>query len=379
MSQPKEPTQYEGVRVASKSSIEIDFRYCNIRCKERLKLKPTTTNIKRASNHRGAVLIAIGNGTFDYATTFPDSKRRHFFRLINQVLSSGDYFSSWLESNQDIFKASTYADHKLTFENQIIPALGEIPLIDLRRADVRDWAKTKTCGLKRMRNIIGVIRSALDDAVEDEYIDGNPLTGWKYKKQEPPKEDHVEPFTREEQTAILSKAKGQEKNFIQFAFWSGLRTSELAALTWKDINFDKGEIRINKAKTKAAEKPEKPKNETSSRTVKLLPPAREALKAQKKLTTGLVFINEEGTYLTPDDISDDMWKPVLKKAGVNYRNPYQTRHTYASMMLSAGEPLAWVSKQMGHSSIVTTATKYVRWIPESDPLVGNRAVELFTT
>jgi len=74
-----------------------------------------------------------------------------------------------------------------------------------------------------------------------------------------------------------------------------------------------------------------------------------------------------------------MWKPVLKKAGVKYRNPYQTRHTYASMMLSASEPLAWVSKQMGHSSIVTTATKYVRWIPESDPLVGNRAVEMFTT
>jgi integrase len=47
-------------------------------------------------------------------------------------------------------------------------------------------------------------------------------------------------------------------------------------------------------------------------------------------------------------------------------------------MLSAKEPLLWVSQQMGHADVLVTAKKYVRWIPESDPLVGSRAVEMFT-
>lgn len=378
MSQTKKPVQYEGVRPASKSSIEIDFYYCDIRCKERIKLKPTPANLKEASNHRGAVLSAIKAGTFDYAITFPNSKKRHLFRTIEQDFSLGDYLNTWFSKNRAAYKSSTYKDNGRKIHNQIIPALGEIPLIHLRRGHVREWADTLTCKLKSVRNLIGPLRTALNDAVEDDYISENPLAGWKYKRHEPPKEEHVIPFTREEQAAILLVAEGQTKNFIQFAFWSGLRTSELVALTWDDIDFDKGEIRINKAKTEAADKPEKPKTKASIRQVKLLPPAREALMAQKKLTNNLIFVNEEETYLTPNEINNDMWKPALKEAGVEYRNPYQTRHTFASMMLSAEEPLLWVSRQMGHSDVLVTAKKYVRWIPESDPLVGSRAVKMFT-
>ena len=378
MSDPKKPIQCEGVRKASKSSIKIDFRYCGIRCREPLKLKPTATNLKRASNHRGAVLSAIEAGTFDYATTFPDSKRRHLFHTIEQNFSLGDYLSIWFGKNRAAYKSSTYEDNERKVKNQLIPALGDIPLTDLHSVHVRDWAETLTCKLKTVRNIIGPLRTALKHAVEDKYLETNPLADWKYTRQEEPEEYHVVPFTQEEQTAIVSAAKGQSKNFIKFAFWSGLRTSELVALTWDDIDFDKGEIRVNKGKTKAADKPEKPKTKSSIRQVKLLPPAREALKAQKKLTNGLVFVNEEGTYLTPNDINNDMWKPVLKEADVKYRNPYQTRHTYASMMISASEPLAWVSQQMGHAHVIVTAKKYARWIPNSDPLVGSRVVGMFS-
>lgn len=83
-----------------------------------------------------------------------------------------------------------------------------------------------------------------------------------------------------------------------------------------------------------------------------------------------------GGYLSVRHI-DGFWTRALCKAGVRHRNAYQTRHTYASMMLSAGEPLAWVSNQLGHSSVLVTAQKYARWIPDSDPLAGNRAVEKF--
>ncbi|MCF6251434.1 MAG: hypothetical protein L3J75_09225 [Methylococcaceae bacterium] len=49
-----------------------------------------------------------------------------------------------------------------------------------------------------------------------------------------------------------------------------------------------------------------------------------------------------------------------------------------SMMLSAGEPLAWVSKQLGHSNVLMTAKTYATWIPDSQPEAGNKVVELFS-
>jgi integrase len=42
------------------------------------------------------------------------------------------------------------------------------------------------------------------------------------------------------------------------------------------------------------------------------------------------------------------WIPALKKAGLKYRNPYQTRHTFASTLLSRGENQLWITQQMGH-------------------------------
>ena len=59
------------------------------------------------------------------------------------------------------------------------------------------------------------------------------------------------------------------------------------------------------------------------------------------------------------------------------RHPYQTRHTYAGMMLSAGESPMWVAQQMGHSDWTMIARIYGRWIPEAAPDAGQKAVKIF--
>ncbi|KAB8060472.1 phage baseplate assembly protein V [Janthinobacterium violaceinigrum] len=55
-----------GVKAASESSIEITFMYRGTRCRERIALKPTSANLKRAENHRAAILHAIATNSFDY-------------------------------------------------------------------------------------------------------------------------------------------------------------------------------------------------------------------------------------------------------------------------------------------------------------------------
>lgn len=79
----------------------------------------------------------------------------------------------------------------------------------------------------------------------------------------------------------------------------------------------------------------------------------------------------------PNNEDQEAWKTTLSRARVRYRNLYQTRHTFASMMLSAGEREIWVANQMGHSDTTSIRRNYGRWIPSSDPHAGDRAVALF--
>lgn len=67
--------QFEGVRPASESSIEIDFNYAGQSFKERIRLKPTPSNLKKAADRRAAILKAIDEGIFNYLEYFPNSKQ----------------------------------------------------------------------------------------------------------------------------------------------------------------------------------------------------------------------------------------------------------------------------------------------------------------
>lgn len=376
---------YEGVRAASDSTIEIDFYYAGRRCRERLKLKPSPTNLKRASNHRAAIMASIDAGTFDYAVTFPNSKRAQLLtRRVGLALTLSAYLDDWLTAKRPTLKASTYEGYRKAIYGTINPALGELPLANIRRGHVKEMAATMSAGNKRIANVLSILRSALQDAMIDEMIEANPVAGWTYRKAMPPQDDkEVDPLSSDEQGALLRVLDGQARNLIQFAIWTGLRTSELVALNWSDIDFERGEIHVRRAHTQAARnQSETTKTRAGSRDVKLLPPALIALNDQKKYTLlkgQEIFQNPRtGERWTGDQpIRKTLWSHALKRAGLRYRNPYQTRHTYASMMLSAGEHPMWVAQQMGHTDWGMIRRIYGHWIPEADKGAGGKAVQMF--
>ncbi|WP_350283935.1 Arm DNA-binding domain-containing protein [Nitrosomonas sp.] len=372
--------KYPGVRAASESSIEIDFYYNGQRCRERINLKPTPANLKKASQHRAAILNAIDNGSFDYSYTFPRSRNADKFAPTQYTVKS--YLTEWLANKRPTIKASTYNDYKKIINNLIIQQFGAKLLHTLSRNDIRTWIAALDCSNKRISNILSPLRTALQDAQHDDLIQVNPLLNWTYKRNEAPQtKQHVDPLTKEEQELIIATATGAVRNQIITFLWTGMRTSELIALEWKDVDFKRRKISINKAMTHAAKVDETTKTKTGTREIDMLPPVERALTDQKQYTLlqgGKVFHNPTtGKPWTGDQqIRKGCWIPVLKKAGVRYRNPYQTRHTYASIMLSAGENLAWVSHQMGHSDVLITARTYARWI-QSDERQGSKALEMF--
>ncbi|MBW2107722.1 MAG: tyrosine-type recombinase/integrase, partial [Deltaproteobacteria bacterium] len=63
------------------------------------------------------------------------------------------------------------------------------------------------------------------------------------------------------------------------------------------------------------------------------------------------------------------------KAGLEYRPPIQTRHTFATMMLSKGEDIGWVQMMLGHSSLQMIFTRYFSWIPKKTRKDGSAFME----
>jgi len=112
-----------------------------------------------------------------------------------------------------------------------------------------------------------------------------------------------------------------------------------------------------------------PKTRSGKREVHLFPKALEALVSQKE------FAYKQGKQIFHNPVTDKpwssdikirtpLWKNTLKSAGVRYRNPYQTRHTYASMLLSNSASPAWIAKQMGHTNANMVLQKYGRYMDD---------------
>ena len=222
------------------------------------------------------------------------------------------------------------------------------------------------------------MRAIVEQALNDESIKSNPLDkiviSKLLSKQTSKSNFKVDPFDRGEVKAILDATHHEQiKNLFQFAFFTGLRTSELIALEWEDLDLCNGVVHVVRAVVKKQIKGTK--TSAGIRTVMLLPPAIDALNAQKKYTFNnakRVFHNPRTNqpWETDHQIRRTAWIHTMKKAGVRYRNPYQTRHTYASMMLSGGENIMWVASQMGHVDTEMVMRTYGKWIPDDSSKKG---------
>jgi len=112
----------------------------------------------------------------------------------------------------------------------------------------------------------------------------------------------------------------------------------------------------------------KTKTKKSKRYVDCIEPVVEALNKQRELTgrRKYIFLTQEGDRMNPDHFRKVVWIPALEKAGFAFRLPIQTRHTFATMVISSGGDIGWVQNMLGHSSLQMIFTRYYyAWIPRS--------------
>ncbi len=76
----------------------------------------------------------------------------------------------------------------------------------------------------------------------------------------------------------------------------------------------------------------------------------EALKRGSNEISEWVWANEKGQRIDIGNVKSKSFKRVLSKAGLRHIRYHDLRHTYASQLLAQGEPVTYVSQQLGHAN-----------------------------
>jgi integrase len=90
-------------------------------------------------------------------------------------------------------------------------------------------------------------------------------------------------------------------------------------------------------------------------------------KGQASIAEDLVFPSRAGTVLDQSNLTQYQFLPCLDRAGLRRFRFHDLRHTFGSLLIRDGAPLAYGKDQMGHSSIRVTVDTYDGYlIPGAD-------------
>jgi integrase len=328
-------------------------------------LAPSPANIRFAERLAAEIRERIRFGTFSLAEYFPADEEA----TSGAALTFGNQLDTWLEAQR--IEHSTRAGYSSAirfWKGALVDGMpvGERPLRALRHSDLLRALATKAkLSGKTVNNYVSVAREALALAVADRVLSENPAEAIPRAahQKEPP-----DPFSREEAERVIAhlaaKAPAPVWNMVEFWFWTGLRTSEVAGLRWGSVDLTAGSIVVAEALVRGAAKSRTKTN--VARTVLLNSRAQAALRRQKEhtyLAGEHVFLDERyGTPWTEERaFRRSYWEPALKRLEIRYRRPYNMRHSYATQMLMAGMNPAFCARQLGHSVEVFLST-YATWI-----------------
>ena len=365
----------------------VDFYYMNERVREPSGLDDTQRNRAQLRKQLDLILAEIDNGVLEFSKRFPNSKKREHFALLEgrrfrkdpSELLFKDYVEKWWKEMESGMSANQCRDYASTLKAHILPFFGGLLFSDIGPMTLKKFiallkSKTNRYGNplsgKTIRNYLNPLRTILRDAYDEFGWDDlkNPFSGLKLpaviKKR-------VQPLSYQEWSFLMEHMTPWYRPYFEFAVQTGLRPSEQVALRWNSI--DESFIYIELSRVRKLEKADL-KTEGSIRRLELRPSLLKTLKAQWKLTKHLnqpyVFINSQGGPIQQENLGK-LWRKALHRSNLPHRRMYETRHTFASWGLAAGESPEWVARSLGHTDTTMVFKTYGRYIPNLTRLDGS--------
>ncbi|MFJ6619921.1 tyrosine-type recombinase/integrase [Kitasatospora sp. NPDC091335] len=312
---------------------------------------------------------------------FPDElDARIALRRFNESLPLGvvtdprqtlaDYLTGWLAEKALHRKPTTIARYRPYVEQDLIPALGTIPLDDLTRRHLSVFVTNQLQrgrGRVTVHRIMSTLSSALSDAVTAERLARNPAKPPLISRPAPA-ERHL--WTEEQAACFLRFTHVTDPLYADLAelmIGTGMRKGEVLGLRWDDVHLPERTLFV-RATLSAIDNNQllltAPKTKGSRAWVALSDRAADALedrsgsRAFGQITPagGFVF-HRHGRPLHPKTVLD-RFHLLCDKAGVPRIALHDLRHLAASFALAAGVPLPVVSKTLRHRTLSTTANIY---------------------
>ena len=357
----------------------VDFHYFGERVREPSGLNDTAANRVVLRKQLDLVVAEIENGLFEFAKRFPHSKRKErLTRLEGRVLRKEpeevlfrDYVTRWWQEMKPGMSENQARDYQCSLKNHLLPYFGDVPFSELRPVLLRKFlARLKSrknrygrpLSAKSIRNYLiplrVIVRDAMDEFGWDDLRD--PFSGLKLPKM---RRMRIQPFSYDEWSVLIEHMFPWYRPYFEFAVQTGLRPSEEVALKWSAI--DGRFVHIELSRVRNLEKTDL-KTDRSIRAMELRPKMQETLEKQWHLTRTFgqpyVFLNTKGRPIQQENLGK-IWRRALSRGGLTYRRMYETRHTFASWALAAGESPEWVAKTLGHVDTSMVFRTYGRYIP----------------
>jgi integrase len=344
------------VRVEPKTArLYLDLHVQGQRRKITSHLPDTPRNRKILEAKAETIEREVFLGTFDIERHFPTRK--------TTPVTFKELYEEWKKKKANEVSPLTIEWYQQTVEGKILPFWGPKRLADFSHAGF-DTFKAGLLEQKLAPRTVNIalmrLRQLLRMAHQRGYL-AEDRSPWVVKVRDSRPE--IFPLSFEEKHSFIETLPIRWKPYFLVAFGTGLRPSEQIALKQEAIDWERNKIIVREGWRQGQRT--RLKTRASAREVDMLPPVRKALEAQRVVSakSELVFPNIRGKHINIANLRRRVWYATLTKAKLRPRDLYNTRHTFATHALAAGEDPGWVAKMLGHTTLTMLVTRYYQYVP----------------
>lgn len=157
--------------------------------------------------------------------------------------------------------------------------------------------------------------------------------------------------------------------FTQVLFVTGARVSEVIGLRKRDLSEDFSNITISSSLVRVPGQHvhnTRVRKSTKTGTIRILKVPCEIAALIEDRASGLsaddLLFTVDNRNIEDQTYLKRVWKPTIKRLGLNYRVPYAARHTMASRGLASGLSAVEVAHLLGHSSPFLVLERYAHLV-----------------
>ena len=352
------------VKVESdKGWLRLRFTHAGKRRAFALGLPDTDINRKFAEQKARQIELDILSSNFDSSLQkykpqkTSEEIQANLITAEELILKFIEYKSKFVSSPRSLEKYQTVLTHlkSVNFKDKTVTySLANRPVIDLKQdcsEQFYQYLLGKLAPVTLKQSIV-CLSACWQWGINQEIIKFDP---WKplIKRIKVPPKQMPKPFSQEEIKAIIQgfeqdKYYSHYVEFVEFLFGTGCRTGEAIGLCWKHLNEDCSTVWIGESLSRGIRKATKTNR---ARTITLTSRLQSLLLSMKSEDFDLekpVFTTRKGNSIDGHNFRNRAWKSVLAKVGVEYRKPYNTRHTLISHALDRGMNPVAVAQLTGH-------------------------------